>query len=630
MTTRKYNAAEIEVLTGLDPVKKRPGMYTDTSGPDHLAQELIDNSIDEAIEGFAHRVDVTLHQDGSLSVEDDGRGMPVDIHPQVGKPGVEIIMMTLHAGSKFGSKVYRYSGGLHGVGVSVVNALSSLLEVSIKRDGHLYMIQFQNGNISQPLYKKEKIPPQITGTHIRFWPNYDYFEAHAFNFSKISRLLKAKAVLLPGLQIQLNDEKSGQQMQWQYHGGLKEYLIEHCQEMIYEPNPPFEGEFEVDGTIVGWAAVWSFEGNQPLLTESYVNLIPTSGGGTHVNGFRSGMFSGFRDFCDTHNLMPRGIKLIAEDISVCMNYVLSLKMKEPQFSGQTKERLTSREMTSLISKLVKDALEIWLNRNLDVGKSIVEEILRIAMSRIKTNKKIVRKKILSGPALPGKLSDCIREGADHSELFLVEGDSAGGSAKQARDKQYQAILPLRGKILNTWEIDTAEVLASREVHDIAIAIGLDPGSTNLENLRYDKVCILADADSDGAHIATLLCALFLKHFTALVREGHVFVALPPLYRIDQGQETYYALDERERFEILDRLGYGKSKSKIQVTRFKGLGEMNPIQLRETTMAPATRRLIKLVLDPTIDALHSIDFLLGKRRSQDRRIWLEDKGYLTAN
>jgi topoisomerase-4 subunit B len=612
------------VLKGLDPVRRRPGMYTDTQRPNHLAQEVIDNSVDEAIAGFANRIDVILHADGSLSVADNGRGMPTDIHPEEGITGVEVILLKLHAGAKFSNKDYQFSGGLHGVGVSVVNALSSRLEVEIKRDGSKHFICFAQGRKLQELEITGSVGQRNTGTAIRFWPDATYFDTDRFSVPRLRHTLRAKAVLCPRLTVTFTDEISGTQAQWYYEDGLKAYLAEALQDCERIPDTPFVGSVDGDGESAAWAVAWQPDGGETV-TESYVNLIPTAQGGTHVNGFRSGLLAAMREFCDFRKLIPRGIKLAPDDIWNRCAYVLSVKMAEPQFSGQTKERLSSRQCAAFVNGVIKDAFSLWLNQHTDDGERLAEMAIESARSRLKASRQIVRKKVTAGPALPGKLADCVNQDPTLSELFLVEGDSAGGSAKQARDRQIQAVMPLRGKILNTWEVDATQILQSKEVHDIAVAIGVDPGSPNLKGLRYDKICILADADSDGLHIATLLCALFLQHFRPLVKAGHIFVAMPPLYRIDRAQQVFYALDEAEKSAIIRRMETAKSGGKINVQRFKGLGEMNPLQLRETTMAPDTRRLVQLTVDEDEATFATLDMLLGKKRASDRRRWIEESG-----
>ncbi len=623
--SNQYNAADIEVLTGLEPVRKRPGMYTDTTRPNHLAQEVIDNSVDEAIAGYANRIEVILHLDGSLSVRDDGRGMPVDLHPEEGISGVEVILTRLHAGGKFSTKNYQFSGGLHGVGVSVVNALSSRLEVTIKRNSKLYQISFANGEKTSELHVIGTVGARNTGTTLRFWPNPLYFDSPHFSTSRLIHLLQAKAVLCAGLTMTFVDENTSEKQEWFYKEGLSTYLLDQVGEVTSLPDTPLIGHFEGTTEVVDYALIWILEGE--LVTESYVNLIPTPQGGTHVNGLRSGLLEAMREFCDYRNLLPRGIKLVPEDVWEGCAYVLSVKLIDPQFSGQTKERLNSRACATFVAGVVRDAVSLWLNQHVEMGEQIAEWIISHAQKRLRADKKVVRKKATNGPALPGKLADCTSQEVNQTELFLVEGDSAGGSCKQARDRNYQAVMPLRGKILNTWEVDTSQVLASQEVHDIAVALGIDPGTDHLTGLRYGKVCILADADSDGAHIATLLCALFVKHFSKLVAEGHVYISTPPLYRIDVGNSVYYALNDEEKQGILDRITAEKKRGAIHVQRFKGLGEMNPLQLRETTMARETRRLIQLTLDEAEQTENIMDMLLAKKRSQERKVWLECKGNL---
>jgi topoisomerase-4 subunit B len=621
-----YDASDIEVLSGLEPVRKRPGMYTDTSRPNHLAQEVIDNSVDEAIAGFAKSIDVKLNKDGSLEVADDGRGMPVDIHPQQGIPGVEVILTKLHAGGKFSNKNYQFSGGLHGVGVSVVNALSKHLEVWVKRGGQEYNIAFAGGHKVSDLDVVGKVGRNNTGTRVKFWPDEVYFDNPRFSLRQLQHVLRAKAVLCPGLKVSLFDEKSGERESWYYQDGLRDYLLDALQGTELVPADAFVGEMTGNTETAAWALAWLPEGGEPV-TESYVNLIPTSQGGTHVNGLRAGLTDAVREFCEFRNLLPRGVKLTPEDVWSRVTYVLSVKLLDPQFSGQTKERLSSRECAAFVSGVVKDSFSLWLNQHTDAGERIAELAISSAQSRMRAGRKVARKKVTQGPALPGKLADCSSVDPMRSELFLVEGDSAGGSAKQARDREFQAIMPLRGKILNTWEVDPGEVLASQEVHDISVAIGVEPGSDDLSNLRFGKICILADADSDGMHIATLLCALFLRHFRKLVQQGHVYVAMPPLYRIDVGKQVFYALDDSEKQGVLDRIEAEKLRGKVNVQRFKGLGEMNPVQLRETTIHPDTRRLIQLTVESGDDTNKIMDMMLAKKRASDRKKWLEQKGDL---
>ena len=621
-----YDAKDIEVLTGLDPVRKRPGMYTDTSRPNHLAQEVIDNSVDEALAGHARRIDVTLHKDGSLSVCDDGRGMPVDIHPEQGLPGVEVILSTLHAGGKFSNDNYQFSGGLHGVGVSVVNALSNVLEVTVKRDGKVHQMSFANGEKTTDLKVIDTCGQRNTGTILRFWPNANYFDSIKFSLSRLRHVLRAKAVLCGGLTVSFYDENTEDSDEWFYEDGLKDYLSGALQGWEVLPLEPFIGNFSAENEAAEWAVQWLPDIGE-LVQESYVNLIPTSQGGTHVNGMRTGLLEAIREFCEFRNLLPRGIKLAPDDIWDRCTYVLSAKLADPQFSGQTKDRLSSREVAAFVSGVVKDAFSLWLNQHTDEAEKLAELCINSAQRRMRASKKVVRKKVTQGPALPGKLADCSSAEPELCEIFLVEGDSAGGSAKQARNRENQAIMPLRGKILNTWEVDSQEILGSQEVHDISVALGIDPTADDLESLRYHKICILADADSDGLHIATLLCALFVRHFRPLVSHGHVYVAMPPLFRIDVGKDVFYALDEAEKQGILDRIQAEKKRGKINVQRFKGLGEMNPLQLRETTMDPDTRRLVQLTLEHGDDTNQVMDMLLSKKRASDRREWLEIKGNL---
>ncbi|OUR68275.1 DNA topoisomerase IV subunit B [Marinomonas sp. 42_23_T18] len=630
MSANQYNADSIEVLSGLEPVQKRPGMYTDTSRPNHLAQEVIDNSVDEALAKHADRVEVTLYKDGTISVEDNGRGMPVDIHPEEGVSGVELILTKLHAGGKFSGDNYQFSGGLHGVGVSVVNALSTQLDVWVKRNGKQYHIGFADGLKTQDLSEIGSCGKKNTGTKVSFKADPKYFDSPKYSVSRLKHLLKAKAVLCSGLHMIFIDESGTEteKEEWFFQDGLKDYLAQANAGFELLPESPFVGGIIEITQGVDWAVQWLPEGGE-LVTESYVNLIPTAQGGTHVNGLRTGLLEAIREFCDFRNLLPRGVKLTAEDVWERCSYVLSAKLQEPQFSGQTKERLSSRQIVAFISATVKDAFSLWLNKHVDEGQKIADIVISSAQKRMRASKKVVRKKITQGPALPGKLADCAGQDTARSELFLVEGDSAGGSAKQARDKEFQAIMPLRGKILNSWEVDSSEVLASQEIHDISVALGVDPADEDLSQLRYGKLCILADADSDGLHIATLLCALFVRHFPALVKAGHVFVAMPPLYRIDVAKEVHYALDDEEKDIILHKMAAEHKRSIPNVQRFKGLGEMNPSQLRETTMAPDTRRLIQLTMEDVESTQEALDRLLSKKRAGDRKTWLETYGNLAT-
>ena len=624
--TTNYSANEITVLKDLEPVQLRPGMYTDTTRPNHLAQEVIDNSVDEALAGFATKIEVILHKDQSIEVTDNGRGMPVDNHPPQTLSGVEVIMSKLHAGGKFSNKNYTFSGGLHGVGISVVNALSERVDVTVKRNGEVYKIAFENGQKVEDLTVIGTCGRRTTGTTVHFKPNPKYFDSEKFSVSRLRHLLRAKAVLCSGLEIKFIDKVNDTEDTWLYQDGLNDYLMEAVNGLVTLPEQPFIGEFKGEKEAVSWALLWLPEGGE-LIGESYVNLIPTALGGTHVNGLRQGLLDAMREFCEFRNLLPRGVKLTADDLWDRCAYVLSLKMQDPQFAGQTKERLSSRQSAVFIGGVVKDAFSLWLNQNVQTAELLADMAISSAQRRLRAAKKVVRKKLVSGPALPGKLADCSSQDLNLTELFLVEGDSAGGSAKQAREREYQAILPLRGKILNTWEVSPEQVLASQEVHDIAVALGIDPDNDDLSQLRYGKVCILADADSDGLHIATLLCALFLRHFPKLVEQGHVYVAMPPLYRIDLGKEVFYALDESEKEAILDRLKGKKGKPNVQ--RFKGLGEMNPMQLRETTMDPNTRRLVQLTFEAqgeeSQETMETMDMLLAKKRAEDRKNWLQAKG-----
>jgi topoisomerase-4 subunit B len=624
--TQSYTASDIEVLTGLEPVRRRPGMYTDTRNPNHLAHEVVDNSVDEALAGYCRLIAVTVHADGSLAVEDDGRGMPVDIHPREKMPGVELILTRLHAGGKFSEKAYQQSGGLHGVGVSVVNALSRHLECCVRRDGREYNISFRDGKTASRLEEVGTVRRGVTGTTVRFWPDPKFFDSASFSVPRLRHVLRAKAVLCPGLRVRLTVEATGEVEEWFHSGNLADYLLTQLAGANTLPAEPFAGNLKGGDEAAEWAFCWVPD-SPAQVGESYVNLIPTPEGGTHVNGLRAGATEAVREFCEFRNLLPRGLKLSPEDVWQGVNFVLSVRMREPQFAGQTKEKLASRESAAFVSGVVKDAFALWLNQHPDAGERIAQFAIGNAQERLRAAQKVSRKRVVSGPALPGKLADCTLQDPARCEIFLVEGDSAGGSAKQARDREFQAVMPLRGKILNTWEVDAAGVLQSQEVADISTALGVDPGSTDLARLRYHKVCILADADSDGAHIATLLCALFLRHFRPLVTAGHVYVAMPPLFRIDVGKQVFYALGEYERQGILDRLAAEGVRGRPVVTRFKGLGEMSPLQLRETTMAPETRRLVQLTVDAKDEADRLLDMLLAKKRAADRREWLETKGNL---
>lgn len=622
-----YNAADLELLKGLDPVKRRPGMFTDVSRPNHLAQEVIDNSVDEALAGYAKNIEVTLHKDGSLSVQDDGRGMPVDIHPEEKVSGVELILTRLHAGGKFSRKNYAFSGGLHGVGVSVVNALSTRLEAEIERNGNQYSLVCEHGQVTVPLHITAEIGKRRHGTTIRFWPDERYFDSPNFSVLRLKQALKAKAVLCAGLKIAFNNENTEEQDSWCYQDGLFAYLNEQIDGDTL-PSEPYTLSVKDEDGQIDLALAWTTHAGANSVSESYANLIPTIDGGTHVNGLRTGLVDALREFCEFRQLLPRGVKLTPEDVREGCQYVLSVKIPEPQFASQTKERLTSRHCAGWVGGVVKDQFGLYLNKHAEVGEALAQLAIAHAQKRLASGKQVSRKKTLSGPALPGKLADCINQDSRYSELFLVEGDSAGGSAKQARDRRFQAIMPLRGKIKNTWEDSSAEIMSSQEIHDIAVAVGMDPGSDDLSGLRYGKVCILADADSDGLHIATLICALMVKHFPALVKAGHLFVAMPPLYRIDAGKRVEYALDEHERDNLINTIRRDGFSGNIHVTRFKGLGEMNPLQLRETTMHPDTRRLVSLTYNPDIaDGL--LDMLLADKRSADRRQWIEENGNRVA-
>ncbi len=621
-----YTASDIEVLSGLEPVRRRPGMYTHTSRPNHLAHEVIDTSVDEALAGHAKEISVTLYKDNSLEVVDDGRGMPVDIHPKEKVSGVELILTRLHAGGKFSDKNYQFSGGLHGVGVSVVNALSTRLDVKIRRGGKEYAMSFKDGKPVSKLQVVGTVGQRNTGTSVHFWPDPKFFDSANFSASQLKHVLKAKAVLCPGLRMKFFNEATGEKDEWFFSGDIGAYLAEEVGKQERLPAEPISGKTEHENENIDYAICWTPDAEN-FVSESYVNLIPTTEGGTHVNGLRTGVSQAVREFCEHRNLIPRGIKLTPEDIWNKVNFVLSIKIHEPQFAGQMKERLASRDAAPLVEAYARDSMTLWINRHPDAGEKIAQFAIENAQERVKAAQKVVRKRIAAGPALPGKLADCVNQDPKHSELFLVEGDSAGGSAKQARDREFQAIMPLRGKILNTWEVDSHAVASSEEVHNISIALGVEPGSGDLSQLRYNKVCILADADSDGQHIATLLCALFLRHFRPLVTSGHVYVAMPPLYRIDAGKNVFYALDEAERDATLKKIEAQNSRVKPTITRFKGLGEMNPSQLRESTINPSTRRLVQLTIEAADETDQLMDKLLAKKRASDRRAWLEEKGNL---
>jgi len=623
---QSYTASDIEVLSGLEPVRRRPGMYTETHRPNHLAHEVVDNSVDEALAGHCTRIDVTLHDDGSLEVVDDGRGMPVDIHPKEKVSGVELILTRLHAGGKFSDTAYSFSGGLHGVGVSVVNALSKQLECRVRRGGKEWLISFRDGRVDKKLAVVGSVPARQSGTSVRFWPDPKFFDTDRFGVADLKRVLKAKAVLCAGLRLTFTNAANGEHEEWFYTGHLGEYLLEQLGDATRLPVEPVTGKHASEQDVVEWALAWSPDADV-LVGESYVNLIPTTAGGTHVNGLRAGVVAAVREFCEFRNLLPRGVKLTAEDVWDRACYVLSIKIRDPQFAGQTKEKLSSREAAALVEGHARDAMALWLNQHPDAGESIAQYAIANAQERMKAAQRVTRKRAVNGPALPGKLADCTSQDPARSELFLVEGDSAGGSAKQARDKDFQAIMPLRGKILNTWELESGQVGASEEVHNIAVALGVDPGSADISGLRYHRVCILADADSDGLHIATLLCALFLRHFRPLVANGHIYVAMPPLYRIDAGKQVHYALDNEERDQRLAQIAAENARTKPVVTRFKGLGEMNPSQLRESTIDPRTRRLVRLTVSAADGADSTLDMLLAKKRAGDRREWLEQSGNL---
>lgn len=642
-----YTAESISVLKGLEPVRHRPGMYTRTDHPLHIIQEAIDNAADEALGGFCKRITVTLHSDGSVSVLDDGRGIPVEIHPVEGVPTVEVVFTQLHAGGKFnkgdGTSAYRFSGGLHGVGVSVTNALSTRLEVEVTRDGARHQLAFSGGAVIEPLQRLGDAPKRASGTRIRTWPDAQFFDSPNIPTAELERLLRSKAVLLPGLEITLRIE-NGETKTWCFADGMQQYLAEQIDGELAAPMFTAEKyaaagdeNFPV-GSGAAWALCWSAEGT--LARESYVNLIPTPAGGTHETGLRQAAFDAIKSFAEHHALLPKGIKLAADDVFSRASYVLAARVLDPSFQGQTKERLNSRDAVALVSRMVRDPLELWLNEHPDDAKKITELAIKAAQARSRAGQKVEKRKQSAVAILPGKLSDCQSEDIRRNELFLVEGDSAGGSAKSGRDKEVQAILPLRGKVLNTWEVEPGSLFANREVHDIAVALGIDPhlpsaSDTVLDNLRYGKVVIMTDADVDGSHIRVLLCTLFYRHFPKLIEHGHLYFAQPPLYRLDvpaQGKKRpprkLYALDNDEREALIDRLQMeGVKPDAIAISRFKGLGEMNPEQLWETTMSPDTRRLMR-VRSPVADTANPVmNMLMAKNESAGRRAWMEANGAL---
>jgi len=626
---KNYDSESIEVLSGLDPVRKRPGMYTDTSCPNHLIQEVLDNSIDEALAGHCAKIKVTLCKEGSVSVTDDGRGMPVDIHPAHKVSGVELIMCKLHAGAKFSGEDYNFSGGLHGVGVSVVNALSKNLSVEIKRESHRYEMSFEGGEKTSDLKKVGDIGPRNTGTSISFLPDPQYFETIKIDKSSLKHLLKAKAVLCPGLTIEYHDDKKNEKISWNYENGLISYLSESSGDIELLLEESISCSKLGDDNALDFVLNWSTKPAKNLMNESYVNLIPTAQGGSHLNGFKAGLLESVKEFCEFRNLIPKGLKITADDVVQHSTFIISSKLKNPQFAGQTKERLDSKEHQAFVNSTTKDILSIWFNQHTEEGEKLAELAIASAQARTKEHKVVDRKKTFQGPALPGKLSDCNSTDLNETELFFVEGDSAGGSAKQSRERKFQAIMPLRGKILNTWDLESSEIMKSVEIKDISTAIGVNPGSSDISSLRYGKICILADADSDGLHIATLLCALFLRHFKPLIQAGHIFVAMPPLFRIDCAKEVFYALDEAEKDSIVKKLKTNPGKPKIEIQRFKGLGEMNPSQLRETVMDPKTRRLVQLTITSTDNVNSMMDLLLSKKNAGARKEWLEKRGKIVT-
>lgn len=651
--TDQYSESSIKVLKGLEPVKQRPGMYTRTDNPLHMIQEVIDNASDEALGGHGHHIVVTMHTDGSVSVEDDGRGIPVGMHPEEKRPVVELVFTQLHAGGKFekgSGGAYAFSGGLHGVGVSVTNALSKRMEVTVWRDKQISTLAFEHGFVVEPL--KTKIAPmgdRPNGTRVRAWPDGKYFDSAQIPMAELQRLLRSKAVLLPGVKVTLIQEKGGEPQTWLYTQGLKGYLDEAMAQSGHSPMviPAFDGEHFADpnrpgedsfaeGEGASWVVAWTEEGAP--VRESYVNLIPTPAGGTHESGLRDGLFNAVKSFIDIHALQPKGVKLMPEDVFARASFVLSAKVLDPQFQGQIKERLNSRDAVRLVSGFVKSALDLWLNQHVDYGRKLAELVIKQAQARTRAGQKVEKKKSSGVAVLPGKLTDCESEDIAMNEIFLVEGDSAGGSAKMGRNKEYQAILPLRGKVLNTWEAERDRLFANNEVHDIAVAIGVDPHGNNdepdLSNLRYGKICILSDADVDGAHIQVLLLTLFYKHFPKLMERGHVYIARPPLFRVDapargkKPAQKLYALDEGELKAIEDKLRKeGLREGSWQISRFKGLGEMNAEQLWDTTLNPDTRRLLPVTEGALgeVETVKTMDMLMGKSESGARKTWLEERG-----
>ena len=619
MVKKTYTASDIEILKGIEPVQKRPGMYTDTSTPNHLLQEVIDNCVDESIAGFCNNIDISVNKDGSFTVKDDGRGMPVDIHPEYKKSGVEVIMTNLHSGAKFSNKNYKYSGGLHGVGVSVVSALSETLTVNVERadDPDVYEIVFKNGLISKKLTKVSKTQKKSHGTTITFKPNSTYFDNDAIDMNRLHKLLEAKSILKPGLKIKIFDLKYRKEEKVYCHSGsLDTYLKNSLKDIDLLPKQPILVELDTDQFELTSTLCWHQDSNETI-QDSYVNLIPTSDGGTHVNSLKSAVTDSIREFMTSHKLTPKNTKIIPDDIWKNTSYLLSIKISDPQFIGQTKNKLQSTSIGSKLTTQLKDRLELWLNNHSEISNAQMRS--SIAPKKTKaTTKSII---------LPSRLSDCSSKDASANELFLVEGDSAGGSAKQARDRNFQAILPLRGKILNTWEVSSTKILESKEVQDISTSIGVKPGESDLSKLRYEKICILADADSDGLHIATLLIALFVKHFPDLVLNEHIYVSLPPLYRLDFKNSVLYAISDEHMTEVLKQNKIKSSDPKLSITRFKGLGEMNPSQLRDTTLNPSSRKLLLLSLENKAKDMKLLNMMLSKKTSIDRKLWLEKKGNL---